>query len=69
VNDLTPEQWFEASERIARSFHESYEYLAPMFGYRTREASAKPWEEVPDQNKSLMRATVQRLLNSGVIKP
>jgi hypothetical protein len=52
---------------IAKAFHEAYEELAPQFGYRTREASAKPWEEVPAQNKDLMVATVGKLLADGVI--
>jgi len=41
----------------ARLFHETYERLAPDFGYRTREASAKPWDEVPERNRALMIAT------------
>ncbi len=55
------------AEQIAQAFHETYERLAPDFGYRTREASAKPWAEVPGQNKALMVAVVQALINSGVI--
>lgn len=55
------------AEQIAQAFHEAYERLAPDFGYRTREASAKPWAEVPGQNKSLMIAVVRSLLDSGVI--
>ena len=45
-------------EAIARAFHEAYERLAPQFGYRTREASAVPWEDVPQANRDLMVATV-----------
>jgi hypothetical protein len=48
-------------ENIARAFHETYERLAPEFGYETREASAKPWSDVPQQNKDLMIAVVQDL--------
>ena len=44
-------------EFIARAFHEAYERLAPQFGYRTREASAVPWEDVPQANRDLMVAT------------
>ncbi len=55
------------AEQIAQAFHEAYERLAPDFGYETREASAKPWAEVPEQNKSLMVAVVQALLDAGVI--
>lgn len=55
------------AEQVAQAFHEAYERLAPDFGYKTREASAKPWADVPEQNKSLMIAVVQSLLDSGVI--
>jgi len=51
-------------ERTARQFHEAYERLAPLFGYKTREASAKPWEEVPEQNRDLMRAVCAEVLAS-----
>jgi hypothetical protein len=54
-------------ERITRAFHEAYESLAPEYGYRTREASAKPWADVPENNKALMRATVGTLIHDGVI--
>jgi hypothetical protein len=43
-------------ESIARAFHETYERLAPSFGYETREASAKPWGQVPENNRALMTA-------------
>lgn len=46
---MTPEQ-------VARLFHETYERLAPQFGYETRKASAKPWDEVPKNNRDLMIA-------------
>jgi hypothetical protein len=55
------------AEQIAQAFHEAYERLAPDFGYKTREASAKPWAQVPEQNKSLMVAVVQSLLDDGVV--
>lgn len=57
----------EEAERIASAFHEAYERLAPDFGYRTRLESAKPWEDVPDSNKRLMRAAVRDLIARGVI--
>jgi len=44
------------SEQLARLFHETYERLAPTFGYDTRKDSAVPWEQVPDKNKRLMIA-------------
>lgn len=51
-----------AALAVARLFHETYERLAPDFGYRTREASAKPWDEVPEANRNLMVATVSEVL-------
>jgi hypothetical protein len=41
-------------EELARLFHETYERLAPHYGYKTREASAVPWSDVPANNKALM---------------
>ncbi|WP_416476941.1 hypothetical protein [Streptomyces sp. LKA04] len=58
-----------AAESIARRFHEAYEQLAPDHGYETREASRKPWADVPDNNKNLMIAVVARLLEEGVVRP
>lgn len=55
-------------DRIASAFHETYERLAPQFGYSTREQSAVPWAEVPNNNKRLMRATVRDLLDKGIIR-
>jgi hypothetical protein len=51
-------------ERLAEMFHETYERLAPEHGYETREASAKPWEQVPEQNRGLMVAVAAEVLNS-----
>lgn len=53
---MTPEQ-------LAEAFHEAYERLAPQFGYETRKASAKPWADVPEQNKRLMIAVCSELLD------
>ena len=47
---------------IAQAFHEHYERLAPTFGYETRTESAVPWENVPEQNRALMVATVGAVL-------
>lgn len=56
------------AEEIARAFHESYERLAPEFNYKTRERSAIPWDDVPENNKDLMIAVALDLLESGVIE-
>jgi len=52
----------KVSEELAKRFHETYERLAPDFGYETRKASAKPWEDVPENNKQLMIAVCKELL-------
>lgn len=49
-------------EDLARLFHETYERLAPSYGYQTRKASAVPWEAVPEPNKSLMVAVAAEVL-------
>lgn len=56
------------SERIARRFHETYEMLAPEHGYKTRDESAVPWEDIPKPNKELMIHVVKSLLTEGTIK-
>jgi hypothetical protein len=50
--------------RMARAFHEAYEKLAPRFGYKTREESAVPWNELPEANRELMIATASLVLCS-----
>ena len=53
-------------EELARLFHENYERLAPQYNYETRKASAKPWADVPSNNKALMVATVRAALKELV---
>jgi hypothetical protein len=53
------------AEALARRFHEAYERLAPAYGYRTREESAVPWEEVPETNRSLMVAVAAEIIAEG----
>ena len=55
----------EHAERVAKAFHTFYEKLAPDHGYKTREASAVEWEDVPDDNRNLMIATAHALLDGG----
>jgi hypothetical protein len=50
------------AEELAQLFHESYERLAKEQGYKTREESAVPWEDVPEDNKRLMIATAAEVL-------
>jgi hypothetical protein len=62
----TPPQGIDR-DALARRFHEAYERLAPSFGYKTREASAVPWEDVPEQNKRLMVAVAGEVL--ALVRP
>lgn len=55
------------AEAVAKLFHEIYERLAPQFGYETRKASAKPWDQVPENNRKLMVAVCAELIKFGVI--
>ncbi len=59
---ITPE------EQLAKLFHETYERLAPHFGYETRQETAIAWEAIPatSPNKRLMIAVCRELLASGV---
>ena len=52
----------DAAEDLARRFHETYEALAPSFNYKTRDASAVPWKEVPEANRSLMIAVCRVII-------
>jgi hypothetical protein len=52
------------AETLARRFHEAYERLAPTFDYVTREATAVPWDDVPEQNKRLMIAVCAEILDA-----
>jgi hypothetical protein len=50
------------AEELARKFHETYERLAPQYGYETRKASAVLWENVPSNNKNFMIAVCAEIL-------
>lgn len=47
---------------LARFFHETYEELAPSYGYETRKESAVSWENVPEKNKKLMTAVCRLVI-------
>ena len=57
------------AEELARFFHETYERLAPEYQYKTREDSAVPWDEVPEDNRRLMVATAAEVLRKLNIEP
>lgn len=49
-------------EHLAKQFHETYERLAPQFGHETRKELAKPWADVPENNKQLMIAVCGEIM-------
>jgi hypothetical protein len=52
-----PKPW-----QVAAAFHEAYERLAPGYGYKTQDATAVPWDEVPQANKELMTAVAAEMI-------
>lgn len=57
------------AEELAKLFHETYERVAKDEGYKTREESAVPWEDVPSDNKRVMIATAAEVLQKLNIEP
>lgn len=62
VSRFESEYGYMNPEEMAQVFHEAYERLAPNFSYKTREASAVPWEDVPENNKKLMIAVCAEVI-------
>jgi len=62
-SDTEPHARPYTPEELAREFHDTYERLAPSFGYETRKESAKPWNEVPEQNRRLMTAVCREIID------
>ena len=71
LSDTAGEGWLPPvqPEQLAQIFHETYERLAPEFGYKTRDASAVPWEQVRGSNRRLMIATARATLDALGGKP
>ena len=64
---MTPEELAQV-HKIAQAFHETYERLAPEYGWVTQKESAMSWEDIPVENKLLMINVVAKLFNDGIIK-
>lgn len=56
------------AEQLAKRFHDYYEEMASQFGYETRKDSSVEWEKVPENNKRLMIAVCQRILDEEIIQ-
>ena len=54
------------AEQIARAFHETYLRLAPESGM-VPVPPAIPWAALPEQDRQLMTAVMQELLDAGVL--
>lgn len=54
-------------EVVARRFHEAYEELAPHFEWTTQMASRVSWDQLPDNQQSLMMEVVELLIREGTI--
>lgn len=52
---------------IARNFHYRYEQLAPFYRWSTNDLSRVPWDDLPDNQRELMLATIGALRQDGVI--
>ncbi len=59
----------EKAIELAKLFHETYERLAPDFGYETRKESRKKWYDVPEKNRKLMIAVAGHILAELESKP
>lgn len=57
-----------SAEELAELFHETYERLAPDFGYTSRRSTAVPWRDVPEPNKSLMIAVAEKVIEELKLK-
>ncbi len=57
------------AEALAKWWHETYEELAPEYGYETRKETAVAWDDIPDTsaNKRLMIAVAKKFLSSNFI--
>lgn len=58
----------QKAEILAKRFHELYEELAPTFDYKTRRASRVEWKDVPPNNKNLMIAVCNRIIEDYEIE-
>lgn len=54
-------------EYIARRFHETYERLAPRYGWETNHTTRTPFDDLPEGNRMLMIAVVRELLEEATI--
>jgi len=51
---------------IAKRFHETYERLAPSYGWTTNAATACEWERLPHANRELMTHVVNVVVTEAL---
>jgi len=51
------------AEELARTFHKEYEKLASRFNYETRKETKGDWENLPNNNKQLMIAVAEAVMD------
>lgn len=54
-------------ERIARNFHDTYEYHAGLEGWETQERSRVKFDDLPEANRKTMLLTVRAMLEREAI--
>jgi hypothetical protein len=54
-------------ERIAREFHNTYEYIAGVMGWETQQRSRVKFDDLPESNRKTMLHTVRALLEREAI--
>lgn len=59
----------EDAERLAQRFHETQETLALRILSKDQQRPRVRWEDVPDENKQLMIAVVDEMLQAQLIFP
>ena len=64
-----PNGGVDEAVKLAQIFHETYERLAPQYGYETRKDSAVAWENVPAKNRALMIAVCAKIQAARSSKP
>jgi hypothetical protein len=60
---------FQVVDRIAFAFHWEYERAARREGWETQQTTQVAWDDLPEENRLTMLATVRALLDLGVITP
>lgn len=57
-----PDHDMELVERLCRIQHDAYEAAAAEHGWSTQQASRRPWDQVPAENRATMEASMLAVL-------